>query len=175
MTQVRKKIILLLITLALAGWPAAHCLAESGPESATLDRLANLYEAVNFNHSAHVDITEGNCAECHHHTTGAVPTNPKCLKCHPGGQESDSMACQDCHSAKRFEVAYLTEIESNTQLYHIDKPGLKGAYHQKCMGCHQTTGGPTGCQDCHVRNEKGDEFFHAGNFSPAPVAHNGGH
>ena len=175
MTQARKKFILLLITLALSSWPAAHCLAETGPESVELDTLAQLYDAVTFDHSSHVDLTEGKCAECHHHTTGAAPTNQKCLKCHPGGQEADSMACQDCHSAKRFEAAYLAEIESNPQLYHTDKLGLKGAYHQNCMGCHQETGGPTGCHDCHARNEKGDELFDSGKFAPDPTASNSGH
>ncbi len=175
MRQVRKKFILVLVALMLSGWPIAQCPAESGPDSVELDILAELYEPVAFDHASHVDFADGNCAECHHHTTGGAPTDPKCLKCHTGGQEADSMVCQDCHSAKRFEAAYLAKIEATPELYHNDKPGLKGAYHQNCMGCHQASGGPTGCQDCHARNEKGDKFFHAGQFAPDPTASDSGH
>ncbi|MBU0481794.1 MAG: cytochrome c family protein [Proteobacteria bacterium] len=171
----QRKIILILLTLLIFSGPFAACLAETGPETVELASLGNFYDAVIFNHSMHVDLAEGKCAKCHHHTTGTAPENPKCLRCHKGGHESGSMACQECHPAKRFEAAYLSEVASNTQLYHIDKPGLKGAYHQNCLGCHQETGGPTGCQDCHARNKKGDEIFHSGEFAPISKADAAGH
>ena len=87
MRQVRKKFILVLVAIMLSSWPAAQCMAESGPDSVELDTLAELYEPVAFDHASHVDFADGSCAECHHHTTGTAPTDPKCLKCHTGGQE----------------------------------------------------------------------------------------
>jgi hypothetical protein len=123
----------------------------------------------------HVDMVEGNCARCHHHTTGLQPEYDRCLKCHKGGVEADSILCQDCHSTKRFDVDYLAAVAADHQLYHIDKPGLKGAYHQNCLGCHQEDDGPTGCQDCHARKDSGDAFFHAGNYAPADTGKSGGH
>ena len=175
MKQLRKQLILALATLLLCGWSVSQCFADSGPDSVILDVLVKHYEPVTFDHASHVDFAEGNCSECHHHTTGSTPTDPKCARCHSGGEEGDSMACQECHASDRFDAEYLKSIASSPYLYHIDKPGLKGAYHQNCMGCHKKMDGPTGCQDCHTRNDKGDEFFHSGAYSPAPVASNSGH
>ncbi|MBU0676457.1 MAG: cytochrome c family protein [Proteobacteria bacterium] len=175
MTRTRNTFLVIMITLALSGWPPVFGQAETGPDSAELDTLAQLYDAVAFDHAAHVEMVEGNCARCHHHTTGVAPTNPKCLRCHPGGQEADSMACKDCHSEKRFESAYLAEIAANTDRFHTDIPGLKGAYHRNCLGCHQESGGPTGCADCHARNEKGDAFFSSGKYAPKSPQKTSGH
>lgn len=146
-----------------------------GPDTVELDSLANLYEAVSFDHAMHVDLTEGNCAKCHHHTTGTPPTEANCLRCHKNSGEADVVACRDCHAEKRFEVKYLADLEANHTLYHVDKPGLKGAYHQNCMGCHTEMGAPTGCQDCHSRNDEGDKFFSAGKYAPKPGKEKAGH
>jgi DnaJ-class molecular chaperone len=63
-----------------------------------------------------------NCATCHHHS--------------PIGQ---TPACGECHGAP-FDPKNLS------------MPGLKGAYHLQCMGCHQETGsGQLGCTDCHAK------------------------
>ena len=71
----------------------------------------------------------------------------------------------------------MKKISEDPNLHHTGKVGLKGAYHLKCMGCHQEMGAPTGCQDCHPRNSKGDKFFHAGAFAPetAGAPKKGGH
>ena len=52
--------------LCAAGGLAA---TEQGPAEVKLGRLANLFDAVNFDHASHVEIA-GDCAACHHHTTG---------------------------------------------------------------------------------------------------------
>ncbi len=145
------------------------------PESVDIDSLTNHYEAVTFDHSMHVEATENDCAVCHHHTTGTPPTDERCIRCHKDSSEADAVACADCHSAQRFSAEYLKKIETTPLLFHRDKPGLKGAYHQKCLGCHQEMDAPTGCQDCHTRNEKGDKFFHSGAFAPAPKENHGAH
>lgn len=149
--------------------------AESGPDSVELSGLASLYGSVIFDHAIHVELTGSNCARCHHHTTGMAPQDARCLKCHKGGDEAENVACRDCHAVKRFEADYLGKISSDPQLFHIDKPGLKGAFHRNCLGCHQESGGPTGCQDCHARNESGDALFHSGEFAPAEKTGKGGH
>ncbi|MDH4223756.1 MAG: cytochrome c family protein [candidate division Zixibacteria bacterium] len=62
------------------------------------------------------------CAECHHHS--------------PAGQ---TPSCSKCHSA-------------SFNLENLNMPGLKGAYHLQCMGCHKEMGsGPTGCIECHAK------------------------
>jgi hypothetical protein len=62
------------------------------------------------------------CAACHHHS--------------PVGQ---TPSCGECHG-KPFDPEKL------------GTPGLKGAYHLQCMGCHKEMGsGPVGCTDCHAK------------------------
>lgn len=152
----------------LAG--AGNGFTETGPDSVVLGSLSELYEPVQFKHAMHVDLVEGKCAKCHHHTTGAVPLEARCKQCHKGGVDVGVYACRDCHSSKRFEADYLGSLAANPQLYHLDKPGLKGAIHRNCLNCHTENGGPSGCQDCHPRTKKGDAVFRADIVAPA-----GGH
>jgi hypothetical protein len=174
----RKKTLLGMAALMLLTAPlAAQSWAADGPGTVELGTLANHYSPVTFDHAMHTTVA-ASCAECHHHTTGAAPTDPSCARCHEAGAKAKSVACKDCHSDSRFSAEDLAKIEGNPQRYHKGKPGLKGAYHQKCLGCHTSMGGPTGCQDCHTRNDKGDAFFNSGKYAPAPTAaggHGGGH
>lgn len=63
-----------------------------------------------------------NCATCHHHS--------------PAGE---TPACGECHGAP-FDPENLA------------MPGLKGAYHRQCMGCHKEfDAGPAGCTECHAK------------------------
>jgi len=62
------------------------------------------------------------CATCHHHSEPGV-----------------TLACKECHGAP-FDPK------------NLNMPGLKGAYHLQCMGCHQQmSSGPVGCTDCHAK------------------------
>jgi hypothetical protein len=62
------------------------------------------------------------CATCHHHS--------------PGGQ---TPSCGECHGAP-FDPK------------NLNMPGLKGAYHLQCLGCHKEMGaGPSGCTQCHSK------------------------
>lgn len=154
---------------------AGNGYAETGPDSVVLDSLAELYEPVQFNHLMHVDLAEGKCAKCHHHTTGAPPVESRCLECHKGGVDGGVYACRDCHPLKRFEADYLAALDQDRQRHHLDKPGLKGALHRNCLGCHLENGGPAGCQDCHARNAKGDEVFRIDASAQAGAGKAGGH
>ncbi len=138
--------------------------ADDAPESVEINVLANLYGPVNFDHAAHTEMAK--CSDCHHHTTGTGPTNPSCARCHDGTVEGDSVSCYDCHAAEPFIPENLKRME-DPEIFHIDKPGLKGAYHLNCIGCHQEVQGPTGCQDCHTMNEAGEKMFNTGNHAPA--------
>lgn len=61
------------------------------------------------------------CSACHHHE--------------PAGKYSP---CKSCHN-KPFDPEAL------------DKPGLKGAYHRRCLDCHKQSAKitPLGCTECH--------------------------
>ena len=66
------------------------------------------------------------CRGCHHNSpAGGVP--PRCESCH----------------GKPFN-------ELNLFI-----PGLLGAYHQQCIGCHEEMEipGSTGCTDCHEKKK----------------------
>lgn len=171
----KKKILGMAVMMSLAvSFPLfAQMSAEDAPESIELGSIAEMYEPVVFDHAAHVLMVE-TCSFCHHHTTGTTPEKGNCSRCHQAGEETSSVACVDCHEQKRFSAQNLKSLESDPLLFHVGKPGLKGAYHQNCISCHEQIGAPTGCQDCHARNDKGDQLFHSGKYAPAPGKSSGG-
>jgi len=78
---------------------------------------------VPFDHPGHAKWAEiaGGCTICHHYTPEGAA--------HP--------ACRTCH-----EISFRHE--------DIRKPGLKGAYHRQCMGCHREWTHETKCDVCHL-------------------------
>lgn len=147
---------LLVAAMLLAAATAA--LAQV-PDTVTLKSMAELYEPVVLDHAMHADIAE--CAVCHHQTTGKPEAGSRCANCHAGNETNAPVACRACHEADPFSAAALAAKEADSERYHVDKPGLKGAYHLNCLGCHEQMGGPVGCQDCHARTPEGDAVFHA--------------
>lgn len=131
------------------------------PESVELRRLSEYYDGVVFDHEGHLDLAES-CGTCHHHTTGEAPESRFCATCHHEGDPATTVLCAECHRVEPFSAAHMAEMERGEQWFHVDKPGLKGAYHRNCLGCHQREGAPTGCEDCHARNAAGDALFQAG-------------
>lgn len=97
--------------------------APHGPDTIVLGQLENDYLPVPFDHKGHAmmgEMAEG-CATCHHNTPrGTRP--PKCESCHD-------------------------QFSAGTD---IDKPGLRGAFHQQCLGCHRDWSNETDCEKCHV-------------------------
>lgn len=172
MYTTRKKLVKGIILAAFCLIPAAHGWAQEPPDSIELNSLSQLYGGVVFDHAMHADLGES-CAVCHHHGTGAPVQDGNCARCHSNALKTTVVTCKECHPVDPFSAEYLREKELDTNRYHRDKPGLKVAYHQNCMGCHEQMGGPTGCQECHSRNETGDSIFHAGAFAPKgpPPAH----
>jgi len=101
---------------------------ESGPDEVVLDQLENLYVPVLFDHAAHarmVEMDQG-CETCHHFTPPNTP-HPSCRECHPVSIQHEDLA----------------------------QPGLKGAYHRQCMGCHTDWDHDTKCEICHAKKAGG--------------------
>jgi hypothetical protein len=144
---------------------ASLSLAADPPKSVKIDTLSKYYDAVTFDHAMHNDVADS-CATCHHHTAGNPPQKGICANCHKKAEPSSNLACQGCHAAEPFSSTAVGILNEGGKRYHIDVPGLKGAYHLSCLGCHQEMGGPTGCEDCHERNKQGDELFSAGAVKP---------
>ncbi|UCF30387.1 MAG: cytochrome c3 family protein [bacterium] len=144
------------------------------PSLVVIDALSHLFDAAEFDHDLHLDFAES-CSECHHHTTGTDVTDGRCLPCHDGSEALDTVACGKCHVAQPFSAEYLRKRQVEGSFYHIDKPGLKAAYHLNCLQCHMEMGGPEGCQDCHTRNETGEAFYYSGRFMPAGKQSGDGH
>lgn len=144
--------------------------ASDAPDEVSIDAIAHYYDAVQFDHAMHVGIAD--CSACHHHTTGTGAANEFCAKCHTEKVDMDVVACRDCHAKDPFSAENI-RLNKESFVFHDDKPGLKAAYHLNCLGCHKEMDGPTGCQDCHARNDEGDKFFDAGAYAPEPGAGEG--
>jgi len=128
---------------------------DDAPESVTIDYLQELYEGVEFDHMMHTDMFE--CNACHHHTTGTSATDDSCIRCHANPEPADDVSCSACHESSQSGI--IPSSNGSTNIYHIDKPSLKGALHLQCVGCHQSESGPTECLDCHDFTPEGKKRF----------------
>ena len=120
--------------------PVTHPLKDiSIPEKIVIKHLSEKYEPVEFPHLKIVtkiaeNIKENRianyfhqdrttlCQGCHHNSPGSI---------HPPN-------CRSCHG-RPFDETDPT------------RPGLVGAYHKRCMGCHDEMEikKPAGCKECH--------------------------
>lgn len=86
------------------------------------------YAPVRFNHGQHA-ASVGDCTVCHHKRPAAdveFSPNPELVR------------CSACHQ-EAFDPEYPERL------------GLKAAYHQRCIGCHEEQSrGPQVCADCHL-------------------------
>ncbi|MCG3136543.1 MAG: hypothetical protein HJJLKODD_00377 [Phycisphaerae bacterium] len=100
---------------------------ELGPDVVILDEIQNAFAPVPFDHKNHARMAEMTlgCASCHHHTP----------------QDEQHPACKTCHDRSDREVS-------------IDKPGLRGAYHQQCLNCHRDWINERDCSMCHRQTEQ---------------------
>lgn len=131
------------------GTTPAHSSRGRMPGTMTLGSLASEYEAVTFDHAAHVEEA-GGCGECHHRHEPETAVG--CRECHAIDPPASGKAvraarvrpCGKCHPA----------VLSRTDL---SRPALKAAYHRACFRCHREVGSvgedPKGCTEmCHERN-----------------------
>jgi hypothetical protein len=112
--------------------------ATDVPDTVTMDHLVNEYEAATFPHGKIVDrlaavVADSRLARRFHGSADQL-----CQGCHhnsPVGQRPP--LCSSCHAAP-FQAA-------NPNL-----PGLYGALHRQCIGCHQAMELRTDCTVCHA-------------------------
>ncbi len=113
------------------------------PDSVTIGVLKDEYEAVTFPHGRIVtkllEKIEENRIAVHFHGHQDVV----CQGCHhrsPAGIEPP--LCESCHGDP-FNESFL------------HRPGLKAAYHQQCLGCHEAMGikDIQDCSVCHTDHE----------------------
>jgi octaheme c-type cytochrome (tetrathionate reductase family) len=149
------------ITPSIADAPKVKIL-----NSPVINKYSDLYEPVRFMHSKHANVLE-DCSICHHRMPreegdkyGAPVSMVKLRE-----METEPAACSVCH-----DHPFTAE--------NMHTPGLKGAYHQLCMDCHQEseqvphirgpilysamvrgpmvrtldTRAPTDCLACHPKN-----------------------
>ncbi|MEW6079797.1 MAG: sulfate respiration complex hexadecaheme cytochrome HmcA [Thermodesulfobacteriota bacterium] len=116
---------------------------EDIPEKVVIKHLSREYEAVEFPHRKIVraladNIKENRLAGYFHDQEGTL-----CMGCHHHSPASTKPPqCASCHG-KTFD-------RENPL-----KPGIIGAYHQQCMGCHREMdiAKPAGCTECHKKIE----------------------
>ncbi len=157
--KLKAAVVVAALILTGAAWsqhPALGMEADDAPESVEIEQLTDLYGPVSFDHALHLEVAE--CTNCHHHTTGQPATESSCARCHNNTDGADAVSCSECHAEKRFSAEIIKQTSASDH-YHIDKPGLKGAYHLNCVGCHLESGGSTGCEDCHQMTDKGSKVF----------------
>jgi len=132
----------------IASWAAPQSLIPEKeiPENVTIDVMKDQYEGATFPHRKIVKTlysriqdndlakhfhngSQTMCSGCHHNSPSSV-TPPKCASCH----------------------GVLPAPEPD------GRPGLKGAYHAQCIGCHQKMGiekpAATDCISCHKLQTK---------------------
>lgn len=99
------------------------------PDVFLLDQLSEIYVPVVFPHKLHASMGEmgEGCGICHHR-------NP----------EGPILKCSACHGGSSNPV-------------DLKQPGLKGAYHRQCLGCHREWTHETDCAICHAKREPGNE------------------
>lgn len=100
-------------------------------DSPLVNTFENLYGPARFMHSKHAASLGGDCALCHHASPEGSDAGIDRL--------SETVACRTCHQ-ESFNPA------------HPERIGLKAAYHQQCMGCHEEMNkGPINCVGCHAK------------------------
>ena len=114
--------------------------ARDIPDSVTIGVLSDKYEPVRFPHRQVLDKLMEHVAESKIATYFHGHEDVVCQGCHhhsPIGVQPP--LCESCHG-EPFNEADLF------------KPGLLGAYHRQCLGCHQTMEieEPQDCEGCHA-------------------------
>ena len=140
-------VIALPITAAIAGSPI--------PDRVAIGGMANLYQAVDFDHSVHVEATD-ECTACHHKPFG----NPEpCATCHQDPVSPSAFIhefhwqveeCTGCHHKKATgDLRCISCHGAEPDSERLEVIGLKGAYHGLCLRCHGESGSDASCGLCH--------------------------
>ena len=141
----------------------AHALRPRGYQTAYLiespvvNTTSDFYGPVRFSHRSHDSFTGGDCSICHHrvsfdasdrvgedlgelHDMMDIRLGRPCTSCHGDFEDNSPQSCGRCHG--------LANGPDDPA-----RPGLKGAFHRQCIGCHEQHPGaenaPTACDSCH--------------------------
>jgi hypothetical protein len=116
------------------------------PEVVTIMDLADKYDSVDFPHRKIVrrlvaETKDDNLAQYFHRQKGTI-----CQACHHNSPAAKKPPrCYSCHG-KPFDAKEPL------------RPGMKGAYHQQCLGCHKQMGikkpDSLNCIECHRERNK---------------------
>ena len=110
------------LKLCPRGHASEQAVLDHGPEICVLNDLEQDYEAVIFQHRLHANMSV---------------LGKGCTDCHHYA-EAGITACNTCHAR-------------TVSHEHLSQPGLKGAYHRQCLGCHKEWSGDTNCEICHAK------------------------
>jgi len=101
-----------------------------------LNEKQDVYAPVRFMHRAHA-ARRGDCTVCHHRTPRGANDRVGVPLASQDLERATPAKCQQCHAQP---------LEADNPL----RPGLTGALHQRCIGCHSAQQrGPVGCRECH--------------------------
>lgn len=85
------------------------------------------------NRTEYLSIKYGHATEFH----SVMSEKVSCSTCHHNSGD-EIHACKDCH-------------DSPANPHDSTKPGLKAAYHERCISCHkEEINGPDSCKKCHT-------------------------
>ena len=111
---------------------------ENVPKTVFINKLSDKYQGVTFPHGIIVKALAKGIKESrlsvYFHTEGSI-----CQGCHHNSPVSEKPPqCASCHTGA-WDAA------------NPGRPGIMGAYHQMCIGCHKTMGlrQKTECTECH--------------------------
>ena len=113
------------------------------PDSVVIGTLAKSYSAVSMPHGKIVNALTNHINNSKLATHFHGHENVVCQGCHHHGSVGRKPAlCENCHG-EPFQVSDLF------------RPGLKGAYHRQCTGCHVSMGlqAATNCVVCHPNEQ----------------------
>jgi len=129
--------------LAMRSQPQPLPPNERIPETVVIDTMADQYQGAKFPHRKIVNALYKRSADSKMATVFHKSPETLCMGCHHHAPlEPGPPSCASCHNP-------ATVDESN------GRPGLKGAYHGQCIGCHQSMGiekpAATACIECHLK------------------------
>jgi hypothetical protein len=130
------------------------------PAVLQLNEIMALYGPVEFDHENHAGIADG-CRSCHHAKFGDPLS---CGHCHSNYVErrdfghdvhEEAMDCLSCHqvtSTAEMRCSACHKTPHDPENLHVI--GLKGAFHLRCMGCHEELGLDVSCTACHSPRQR---------------------
>ncbi len=129
--------------IAMRNLPQALPADERIPETVVIDIMADQYQGAKFPHRKIVKALFDRSADNKMATVFHKTPETLCMGCHHNAPlEPGPPSCASCHNPAMVD-------ESN------GRPGLKGAYHVQCIGCHQQMGiekpAATACIECHLK------------------------